>query len=540
MPFARSEAARTGNSFAWPLGSVVVLNLLIVAFAVWTLSGSRKQYVERAELTAQNLAQVLEQNILSQVNQIDLVLLAIKDEVARRGAVASQHRVQTALQTQFSRVGVLEGLRITDAQGQVSQGTSLPEGKPVSVGDRDYFQHLKVHAEGGLFISRPIIGRITNQWMVILARRLNHSDGSFAGIVYGTLTLDALGQALAQVEVGPKGSISLRGANLELLVRYPRSPESDRSLGDNKVEGDYHRAVQSGRQATHFTSPSRIDGQPRTYAFRKTIKPTFYILVGFAQEDYLQAWRRETLMAGLSVAGLVTLSLGISWMARNAWRRQARVKAILEAQEAKFRLLAENAEDVIWTADPAGRLTYISPAILHQRGYRPEELLGIPFKNRVGVGDAPDPFQKLLERASGQPAHAQPFEGEWIVAELPKKDGGCIQAEIRPRIIWGTQGEFLGLQGVTRDITARLKMEAEREGLIRELRLALAEVKNLEGMLPICGHCKKIRDDHGYWNNVEAYLSQHTDATFTHGVCPDCAQIMREEMQARRAQRPLD
>jgi hypothetical protein len=58
-------------------------------------------------------------------------------------------------------------------------------------------------------------------------------------------------------------------------------------------------------------------------------------------------------------------------------------------------------------------------------------------------------------------------------------------------------------------------------------------VKNLKGMLPICGQCKKIRDDQGYWSQIESYLSEHTDATFTHGVCPDCASELRREIQDR-------
>jgi len=81
----------------------------------------------------------------------------------------------------------------------------------------------------------------------------------------------------------------------------------------------------------------------------------------------------------------------------------------------------------------------------------------------------------------------------------------------------------------------QMDSQAERERLIQDLTQALAEVKNLKGMLPICGHCKKIRDDQGYWNQMETYISEHTEATFSHGVCPDCAKELRQEMQARRA-----
>lgn len=75
------------------------------------------------------------------------------------------------------------------------------------------------------------------------------------------------------------------------------------------------------------------------------------------------------------------------------------------------------------------------------------------------------------------------------------------------------------------DVTTRKQMEAERDRLIVELRQALANVKSLSGLLPICASCKKIRDDQGYWSQVERYVQDHSQATFTHGMCPDCAKV---------------
>jgi len=72
------------------------------------------------------------------------------------------------------------------------------------------------------------------------------------------------------------------------------------------------------------------------------------------------------------------------------------------------------------------------------------------------------------------------------------------------------------------DFTKRKLIEIERESLVRKLQDALAEVKTLNGLLPICSHCKKIRDDQGYWQNVEEYVRQRTHAEFSHGICPDC------------------
>ena len=74
------------------------------------------------------------------------------------------------------------------------------------------------------------------------------------------------------------------------------------------------------------------------------------------------------------------------------------------------------------------------------------------------------------------------------------------------------------------------KAEEERERLIRELEDALAEIKTLRGIIPICSSCKKIRDDEGYWHQVEVYIRDHSEAEFSHGICPECAKKLYPEI----------
>ena len=80
------------------------------------------------------------------------------------------------------------------------------------------------------------------------------------------------------------------------------------------------------------------------------------------------------------------------------------------------------------------------------------------------------------------------------------------------------------------DVTDRHRAEAERERLISELQTALARVKLLSGLVPICANCKKIRNDQGYWKQLETYISSHSEATFTHGYCPDCIRKLFPEL----------
>jgi len=73
--------------------------------------------------------------------------------------------------------------------------------------------------------------------------------------------------------------------------------------------------------------------------------------------------------------------------------------------------------------------------------------------------------------------------------------------------------------------------EKEQQALISQLKEAIAEIKTLKGCIPICAWCKKIRDDEGCWDQLEAYMSKHTDASFSHGLCPDCFEKSRTEMK---------
>ena len=82
------------------------------------------------------------------------------------------------------------------------------------------------------------------------------------------------------------------------------------------------------------------------------------------------------------------------------------------------------------------------------------------------------------------------------------------------------------------EIAERKKAEREKEGLIRQLRQALGDVKKLSGLLPICASCKRIRDDKGYWQQIEGYIRDHSEADFSHGICPECAKKLYPDLPA--------
>ncbi len=106
---------------------------------------------------------------------------------------------------------------------------------------------------------------------------------------------------------------------------------------------------------------------------------------------------------------------------------------------------------------------------------------------------------------------------EWI---HKKADGTLFETEISLNRINSLENPVFMV--MIRDISVRKKAEKERAETILELTEALENIKTLKGLLPICAHCKKIRDDDGYWNKIEKYIENNTYASFTHGLCPEC------------------
>ena len=112
---------------------------------------------------------------------------------------------------------------------------------------------------------------------------------------------------------------------------------------------------------------------------------------------------------------------------------------------------------------------------------------------------------------------------------VESKEGRNFVVEVSASNVTSSSGELAGRMASFIDITRRKEIEADREKLIEKLQEALKKIKTLRGIIPICAACKKIRDDKGYWNQIETYIKEHSDADFSHGICPECAKELYPE-----------
>ena len=194
-------------------------------------------------------------------------------------------------------------------------------------------------------------------------------------------------------------------------------------------------------------------------------------------------------------------------------RKRAEKK--LRESEEKFRNIAEISLAGVYIIQD-GIFIYVNKKFAEIFGYSVEECLNnMHFQQTVHPEDLGLVRKQISKRISGK-VNSVNYTFRGI-----KKNGEIIHVEI-----FGSTIQLAGksaVAGSILDITARKQVEEQREKLIEALQKALSEVKTLRGFLPICSYCKKIRDDKGYWSQIESYIHKHSDAEFSHGICPECA-----------------
>jgi PAS domain-containing protein len=192
--------------------------------------------------------------------------------------------------------------------------------------------------------------------------------------------------------------------------------------------------------------------------------------------------------------------------------------------ESELRMVARNARCFLWYSTVEDRggefewnlriFTEELDAFVHIEDLPPTSKARVWYFGRlqeelIRLGDTAREAMK-----SGKPGYTQEFRCKdesgqevWFAED--------VTVEVVSPTLWN-------LVGVSTDITDRKRAEAERERLVLELQKALSEVKQLSGMLPICSSCKKVRDDAGYWRQIEVYIHSRSEVQFSHGLCPDC------------------
>ncbi len=182
---------------------------------------------------------------------------------------------------------------------------------------------------------------------------------------------------------------------------------------------------------------------------------------------------------------------------------------------------------------PVGYLTADNKGIIHKANLTATHLLEVDRMTLIGK-----PIARFVFKEDSDSCYLklqQVFAThEKLIWELRfmKQNGDQFYAQLEGMAVEDKEGRSTFARLIISDITERKRIEEEKERLIIELQQALAQVKKLSGFIPICASCKKIRDDKGYWHQVEEYIRDHSEALFSHSICPDCMRSLYPEIAA--------
>jgi diguanylate cyclase (GGDEF)-like protein len=313
----------------------VLASLLVGFLVVLVLAQGYRQRQEQAVVTVENLSWVIEQNLRGSINLIDHALLSVSDEASRQmqdGGALDLVSFNAFLARQNARLPNADGLRATNAEGATLYGEGVIPGAN-AVG-RDYFIKLRDNPNAGLAMSKPLIGRISNKWAVIFARRLNKPDGSFAGVVFSPINLESFTNIFSQINVGLQGAVSLFDSEAALVVRYPEQEGFGSTIGKKVKSNILQELIKTGNSVKAYKAKSQVDDVDRLYSSRKIKDYPLYISVGLNTEDYLEEWKTNaiTLISIWLLFTLVFCSLTIQTV--RGWRqRMATLKTLEENAE---------------------------------------------------------------------------------------------------------------------------------------------------------------------------------------------------------------
>ena len=195
------------------------------------------------------------------------------------------------------------------------------------------------------------------------------------------------------------------------------------------------------------------------------------------------------------------------------------MEAELQESEARWRFALEGSGNGVWDWNTVTNRVFFSEQWKAMLGYDEKEIDDTlnEWDSRVHPDDKDAVHADIEAHLSGQTAF---YQNEHRVL---CKDGSYKWILDRGKVIeWTNDGKPLRVIGTHSDISDRKRVEIERERLIAELKAASAEIKSFSGLLPICSVCKKIRDDKGYWRQIEAYIEEHSEVDFSHSICPEC------------------
>ncbi|MDE2369061.1 MAG: response regulator [Burkholderiales bacterium] len=449
----------------------------VASAAIAGLSGflawkQRQEGYALAEVSVASTASVLASQVEYSFDQAGALLISLGQRYAdavQRGP-AEVDRLAEQLRRELPNYPLVNRVDIIDERGSHFLTTALPtpSTRNLNLADRDYFQRARAGAKG-LIYAGPLRSKLTGEWTLVLARRVESARGEFIGVAFAVIPVEAIGSTFGHLGLGASGIVNLRTADLAEVIRRPAASGADGEIGNRNVSSTITALMRTrpGAEGYVYSTVAPIDGKERVYAYRKFDHAPFWMTVGRASADFATAWHETAaLLAALSLATAAFLFWGARRLTlRESQQRQAR----RELQASEARLIEANALAGLgdWSWDMDSDTYHWSPEIHRIYGHDPAQPpLGYPQVRRYYTAESWRPLGAAIKRCleAGTP---------WACdAEVVREDGSQAWVTVRGTARRDATGRITGLSGTVQRITERKRTEValrESEARYRSL-----------------------------------------------------------------------
>lgn len=334
-----SRAASTDNFRLGLALALIVANLIAFSLGINMLMQTREYLHDRVEISTRNLVDLLDQSIIEKSRVFDDTVGRVAQELQTQLAEGGRDdaRLNRFLQIQLNQLPEVYAIHVTDEAGFVRWGRDVNPDKPANAADRDYFKQHRASQESRLIVSPPILGRVSQRWVISFTRPYRHPDGRFSGVIMVSASVSGFSDMLARADTGKSGTVVLRHANLGLIARHPPIEGPAGLPGNNKVSPEFTHLIESGTNAAFFQTPRSPDGIERTYAFRRLTHLPFILAVGMARDEYLAPWREDVIRVSLLLGAFLAMTLAAAWLILRYWQIRQTAEQALQRSEDNLR-----------------------------------------------------------------------------------------------------------------------------------------------------------------------------------------------------------
>ena len=445
----------------------LVMTACIIGIVVWKSLEAKTATLVRGNTDIQNLAHSLAEHAAHTIQAADITLTGMVSLLSYRDPVPE--RFNKYLAEAVATLPQLREIGVLDVDGEWRY-SSLPETPRHNNADRKYFIYHRDTPGKALRISEPLKSRLTGRPTILLTKRVEHQDGSFAGVLVAAVDTDYFNGFYRMFQLGPDGGITLIRSDGTVLIRWPLSD----TTGDlSKTDLFTKHLKLSSVGAYKINSP--FDGIVKYFGYEETPQYPVVVTVAMSEDWLLAGWlmtlRTDALVAGVLLCIIILLAAVLSAQFRFRMQTEQR----LREREAHYRLLANNIADIIILIDARGNLRFVSHSVEPVLGLRAQDLIGTSCFDLIHPEDKP--AVRAATARLGEPGAVST-----VVFRIARIDGSLAWVEIDFKLASEcddpAQIEFVG---VLREVTERKRMEDEVNLLNRRLT-QLAATDGLTGL----------------------------------------------------------